>query len=174
MSDDPTKGGDAQTNTNNFYASKRYEYLVKARNYHYTNFNIWMMFFLVAVGGLFIGYYTLVKDNNHSEILLISFIGYFVSLLWHWSCKGYHWWEINWIRLIIKTEEHLKDEERIYSCFVNKHKQGSYWNPIKSANVSTSQIVLLFSFVIASTWSFIFYITCSMIAFKKYIKIVQN
>jgi len=149
-------------NTNGSTPDKtRYDYLVNARNFHYSQFNIWMMFFMVAVGALFAGYCTL-SGSKHShdfqfEIFLVLFLGYVVSLFWHWSCKGYYYWIINFIELINDYENSEGDIKTVgvgvYSCFANKRHNNNYHNPLKGANISTSAIVGIFSYIVAVSWA---------------------
>ena len=131
----------------------RFESLVKARDNLNTSFHLWMTFFTVAIGALFVGYYTMQNNEDVTmEIAVVSLLGYFVSLLWHWSCKGYYWWNINWINLIMDCERNLLPRCSIYSCFINKDEEGDYYNPLKPANISTSKLLGLFSFVITIVW----------------------
>jgi hypothetical protein len=136
----------------------RFDNLVKARDKINTDFHLWMTFFTLAIGALFVGYYTIVPNSSelHIEIVLISCIGYFVSLLWHWSCKGYYWWVINWINLIIECEQNLPPNCSIYSCFVNMNDKGNYYNPLKPSSISNGRLLGLFSFVTTVVWGILF------------------
>lgn len=136
---------------------ERYEFLINARNFHYDNFNKWMTYFYVAIGTLFIGYYTIASNPNMSaEKLILITLGYVTSLFWYWSSKGYYFWNINFITLINDCEKStlkLKKKECVYSVFANKKTQNNYLSPISGANISTSKIAILFSFVISIVWS---------------------
>ena len=83
-----------------FTPFERYKTLIAARNFHYDNFNKWLSYFYIAIGVLFVGFYTLKTSNNFSsfklEIKMILFLGYIISLLWYLSCKGYYFWNINY------------------------------------------------------------------------------
>ena len=136
---------------------ERYEFLINARNFHYDNFNKWMTYFYVAIGALFVGYYTIASSENMNteKIILIS-LGYITSLFWYWSSKGYYFWNINFITLVNDCEKNtlkLKKKKRVYFVFANKKTQNNYLNPISGANISTSKIAILFSFVISIVWS---------------------
>jgi len=134
----------------------RFDRLVKARDNLNTSFHLWMTFFTVAIGALFVGYYTMKnKGVVTMEIVVVSILGYFISLIWHWSCKGYYWWIINWINLIIDCERNLPKRSRIYSCFINKDDEGCYCNPLKPANISTAKLLGLFSFGVVVAWGFL-------------------
>ncbi|CAM1344639.1 RipA family octameric membrane protein [Tenacibaculum amylolyticum] len=136
---------------------ERYQFLINARNFHYDNFNKWMTYFYVANGALFVGYYTIASNANMStEKLILITLGYITSLFWYWSSKGYYFWNINFITLVNDCEKNtlkLKKKERVYSVFANKKTQNNYLNPISGANISTSKIAILFSFVISIVWS---------------------
>lgn len=136
-----------------------YEYLINARNFHYDNFNKWMTYFYVAIGALFIGYYTIAKDENlEDEKKILLLLGYTTSLFWYWSSKGYYFWAINFITLVNNCEKKslkLKKKDRVYSVFANKKKDRSYFNPLKRANISTSKVAILFAFTISIVWGMI-------------------
>ncbi len=136
---------------------ERYEYLINARNFHYDNFNKWMTYFYVAIGALFVGYYTIASNEKmDTEKLILITLGYITSLFWYWSSKGYYFWNINFITLVNDCEKNtlkLKKKKRVYSVFANKKTQNNYLNPISGANISTSKIAILFSFIISIVWS---------------------
>lgn len=142
-----------------FTPFERYKTLIAARNFHYDNFNKWLSYFYIAIGVLFVGFYTLKTSNNFSsfklEIKMILFLGYIISLLWYLSCKGYYFWNINFITLVNNCEEEclkLEPKDRVYFVFANKKTQNNYINPISGANISTSKIAILFSFIITISW----------------------
>jgi hypothetical protein len=142
-----------------FTAKERYDFLIKAKNFHYDNYNKWLTYFYVAIGALFVGYYTLTTSNTDNkfkdELLILISLGYIVSLLWYWSSKGYYFWNINFITLVNDCEEKdlgLSPENRVYYTFANKKTQNNYLNPIGGANISTSKIAIFFSFLIALVW----------------------
>ncbi len=145
---------------NELNSFERYKLLINARNFHYDNFNKWMTYFYVAIGALFVGYYTIKSstETNHQldeEIKILLLLGYFVSIFWYLSCKGYYYWNINFITLVNDCEANdlkLKPKKRVYYVFANKNTQNNYLNPISGANISTSKISILFSFTITVFW----------------------
>ncbi|WP_026776291.1 hypothetical protein [Polaribacter sp. Hel_I_88] len=136
---------------------ERYQFLINARNFHYDNFNKWMTYFYVAIGALFVGYYTIASSENmNTEKIILITLGYITSLFWYWSSKGYYFWNINFITLVNDCERNtlkLKEEKRVYFVFANKNTQNNYLNPLRGANISTSKIAILFSFVVSIVWS---------------------
>ncbi len=136
----------------------KYEILIKARNFHYENFNKRMAYFYVMIGSIILGFsYIISKDSNYSknyekEILILTVIGFIISLLWHWANKGYYYWNINFITLINHYEKNilkLKESERLYFVFANKTVQNNYLNPLEGANISTSKISIILSYLFA-------------------------
>jgi hypothetical protein len=139
----------------------KYEILIKARNFHYENFNKWMSYFYVMIGSIFIAlYYVISKGENYmtnfkTELIFICLIGFIVGVFWYWANKGYYYWNINFITLVNHYEKNLlnfKEEERIYFVFANKENQNNYLNPLKGANISTSKISILLSYIITFFW----------------------
>ena len=133
--------------------TEQYHLLINARNFHYDNFNKWMTFFYVAVGAIFVGYYSIIEKTglNFEKIIILS-IGLLVSIFWHWSCKGYYYWITNFIELIKHYEKRFHKNNRVYFCFANKKLNNNYFSPLSGANISTSKVTLLFSFLVANIW----------------------
>lgn len=143
---------------------EQYKLMIQARNFHYENFNKWMTFFYVATGALFLGYCTIVSADKIDHVqqnnleFIIPIVGYITSLLWYWSSKGYYYWNINFITLINHYEKNLMEldvNERVYFVFANKNSKNNYLSPISGANISTSKVTILFSYLIASLWGVI-------------------
>lgn len=135
---------------------KRYEILINARNFHYENFNKWMSYFYVMIASVILGFsYIITKSNTYdveykNELIFLALIGFSISLLWYWANKGYYYWNINFITLVNHYEKNLlnfKESERIYFVFANKDSQNDYLNPIGGANISTSKISILLSYL---------------------------
>ena len=159
QNDDKCKEITKSDNPNTLTSKERYDFLIKARNFHYDNYNKWMTFFYVAIGALFVGYYTLTTSsstkNFDKEALILVSLGFAISLLWYWSSKGYYFWNINFITLVNDCEEkdlNLDPKQRVYYVFANKKTQNNYLNPVSGANISTSKIAILFSFIITVVW----------------------
>ena len=149
--------------TDCFDLKSRYELIIKARNFHYENFNKWMTYFYLMISALVLGLCNILSkqdvdifDKQRNIVLVISFLGFIVSLAWHWSNKGYYYWNINFISLVNHYEKNLlkfNENERIYFVFANKEKQNNYANPLSGANISTSKISILLSYIITLFWS---------------------
>lgn len=145
-------------------AKERYELLVRARNFHYENYNKWMTYFYVAISAIFISFFTIhskpqeeIHDKFFIEIVLLT-LGYIVSLLWYWSCKGYYFWNINFISLVNYYETEVfkwENEKRIYNLFYDKSKQNNYGSPISGANISTSKVAILFAYIVSFFFGFL-------------------
>ena len=141
---------------------ERYKLLINARNFHYSNYSKWATYFYVAIGALFVAYYTLKSSPNQDNLLeyilleyILLILGYLVSLFWYWSCKGYYYWNINFITLVNNYEEKilkLEKEERVYFVFANTETQNNYFNPLSGANISTSKVTILFAFIVTVVW----------------------
>lgn len=144
----------------------KYQLVIKARNFHYENFNKWMTYFYLMISALVIGLCNILSKtdsdifNKQKDIVLfLSFLGFIVSLAWHWSNKGYYYWNINFITLVNHYEKNLlkfKEDERVYFMFANKSEQNDYSSPISGANISTSKISILLSYVVTLFWGSLF------------------
>ena len=70
--------------------------------------------------------------------------------------NSFNYWNINFITLVNHYEKNLlkfNENERIYFVFANKEKQNNYANPLSGANISTSKISILLSYIITLFWS---------------------
>lgn len=142
--------------------------VLKMRNFHYENFNKWSTYFYIIIGALFVGYYSVAGESGVDDVkLIILLLGYIVSVFWHLSNKGYVYWELHWTAFLKDIESKMKGKEkneRLYSVFYWGDSEtkginyGCYWNPISPASVSTSNITLLMSFIVAVCWGCLLYI----------------
>ena len=136
---------------------KQYERLIAARNFHYENLNKWLTFFYVAIGAVFAGFCTLHtnRPNLPLELVIIG-VGYIISLAGYLSCKGYYYWETNWIMLVHRFEKkYLADEDpemRVYSVMANKSANNCICDPTKGANISTTKVALVVTWLITMLW----------------------
>lgn len=139
----------------------RYKHLIDARNYHFTQYNIWMAFFIGINSALFVAYYSLLKENysllkeNYNlEKIVILLFGYIAAFLFYCSAKGYHYWINNFVNLLIDYENKnvRYDNDRVYSCIASKKNKFSYFKPLKAANISTFKIVILFAYLLTYGW----------------------
>lgn len=142
---------DAKYMTEEEKKDKQYERLIAARNFHYDNLNKWLTFFYVAIGAIFTGYCTL--HNDTALGLIILGVGYVVGLAGYLSCKGYYYWENNWIMLLQDFErKNQNKDQRVYSVFANVKGLDKPWCLVNGANVSTTKVALLLTFIIACTF----------------------
>jgi len=130
---------------------KRYDYLIEAHNFHYSQFNIWMAFFIVINGGLLAAY---CSDglNSNNEKMCILILGYVASFLFHCCSKSYNFTLANATKLIYDHEEKnvRYDHYRVYSCLIEKNNH--YFHPLKGANIKIAKVVTLFSFILTYAW----------------------
>lgn len=134
----------------------QYQRLIEARNLHYDNLNKWLMSFYVIIGALFVAMQAIhIGDHLHRYFELgIAIAGYMVSIAAFLSCKGYYYWELNWIMLVHDYEERkiASLEDRTYGVFGNKEANKSIWNPIMGANVSTTKVALAMTAIVTVLW----------------------
>ena len=150
------------------FEERQYQRLIDARNFHYENFNKWSLYFYAIIAALFVGYYN-VKDNNILAVA-IGLMGYIVSVCCYLSGKGYHYWEISWIRLVQAYERRLnvqlstsrkKKMNYVYSLFVEKDKTHQPEKVLSCSNISSSKLLLFVSFCVSSSWLFLMLIELS-------------
>lgn len=139
---------------------QQYKLTIDARDKLNDNYYKWMSYYYLANAGVVLAITTLftkMPKPDYSGILVLSLIGIFVCLLWHYSCKGYYYWSKSWIYLIIRLEKNLIKEDinlGCYSVFSEEVANGddSILLPNKPANISTPKLTLLFSFCCIIFW----------------------
>lgn len=138
---------------------EQYRNVIIARNFHYDNFNRWTTYFYVAIGSVFFAYISLVTAERiyikWSEFIIVKygllFLNFIISFFWFVANKGYYYWNIHWINLVHYYEREilkLDINNRVFNVVSNKKIQNDFLNPIKGANISTSKVTILFSFVV--------------------------
>jgi hypothetical protein len=133
-----------------------YKIAISARNFHFNNFSKWMTYYYLAVAAIFVAFYSTNSDTTDFKIGL-PLLGFFVSILWHLSCKGYYFWIKNWTFQISRFEDDMEDEQKVYSVFSEhvKEKENKLFSPIQSANISTSKLTLILSLFVCFIWSYL-------------------
>ena len=159
----------------------QYDKLINARNFHYDNFNKWLMSFYVIIGALFVALYNLHDKSSYQLMeLCVAIVGYVVSMACILSMKGYYFWETNWIMLIhhfekkyLKPKNKRKNivENRVYSIMANKKANSDINNLVGGANVSTSKVALFVTWIIAILWGAL---TISLLINLKECKCLEN
>lgn len=129
---------------------EQYDYLIKARNFHYDNYAKWANYFYLITVAIFIALY---NSKNTLIPIYIPCVGLITSLAWHWSSKGYYYWNINFVILINKMEEDLSPEDRVYSIFHNKRSNNNYLSITSGANISTPKVNIAFTFLTSCFWA---------------------
>jgi len=137
----------------------RYDYLIDARNHHYVQYHVWMLFFITINGGLFITYANLLKDGDAGrfEKITILLLGYVAAFLFFCSSKGYHYWITNFATLIhhYEREKYKTSDKFVYFVIANKENCDeyiTYLNPLKGANISTTKMISMFAAVLTYGW----------------------
>ena len=145
-----------------------YKIAIEARNFHYSNVHKWMSFYYIPVAAIFVAYYMVLTNANnlHKDldynwiIIIILFIGFIVSMLWHLSAKGYYFWSIHWIKVVNKFEKELYPQEykyRVYTIFSEYVRMNEKYCPVSGGlNISTPKSLMLLSYF--SALIFIFFL----------------
>ena len=111
---------------------------IKAIRYHFSEFYIWVGFFIAINGGLLIAYSSGYFESNALAIKLILILGYIASLLFY-CCSKIFKLCISHISKFIETD-------------FDKTEYAKYSHPLKYAKISTIDIVSIFSFFLVSIW----------------------
>jgi hypothetical protein len=138
---------------------RQYKLAIEARDKLLDNYHKWMSYYYLANAGVLVAITSVfTKDHTNPAILILSLIGLFICILWHFSCKGYYYWSKSWIDIIIRFERQMTLENNtlgVYSIFSKEvaEKEDTFWSPTKPANISTPKLTLLFSFLSIFSWS---------------------
>lgn len=137
-------------------AKERYKRLNKNSFLYHSHFNIWTGIFVIISGGLLVAYGNGIESDF--DRLLILFVGYIVSFLFHCSAKGFCYRISGFLNMIEYYKNTYAPE------FFNSERKGagdhnrdsSYINPIKGADISTPKIMALLSFFLTYVWGILF------------------
>jgi len=133
-----------------------YKIAISARNFHFDNFSKWMTYYYLAVAAIFVAFYSTKTDCIDFKAGL-PLLGFIVSILWHLSCKGYYFWIKNWTYQIKRFEDNMEDKYKVYSVFSKhvKENNNNMFNPVQSANISTSKLTLILSLIVCIIWGYL-------------------
>ena len=108
---------------------------IDAIRYHFTEFNVWMGFFVVISGGLLVAYSN--QNLDSLEKVLIPLVGYTTTFLCH--CLS-----ICYCRCVTRLSEIIDDSF--------KQEDEKYFPPLKYAKISTTRIISLLTFILTYPW----------------------
>ncbi|MCL2722557.1 MAG: hypothetical protein FWD47_14600 [Treponema sp.] len=136
---------------------ERYDYLNKTHDFLFSQFNLWVVFFIVINGGLSYAYVN--SDLRYFDKILILLLGYFATLFFYCTSTGIYFFINHYINHIIYLEEknipNIHDRllyrvhDKRYS-FTTKSR--NYFNPIQPVYTSSVKIVILFSYLLTYAW----------------------
>lgn len=144
---------------NKFY-KEQYKIAIDARDKLNDNYHKWMTYYYVANAAILVAVTSLYqKDDSNGALLMLPLIGLLTSMLWNLSCKGYYYWSISWIQIIIRYERLILGDDvknGVYSIFSSNvvHDNHSFLKPNTSANISTPKLTLIFSYFTILLWAF--------------------
>jgi len=119
-----------------------YDYPIDAVRYHFTQFNVWVAFFVAINGGLLIAYSSMDLKSNLEKILILL-LGYVAAFLFHYLSEVYDFC-IN--DLSDKIDEIKNDN--LQEAEQNK----VYFDSLRRTKTSTTKIVYLFSLILTYPW----------------------
>jgi hypothetical protein len=138
---------------------KQYNLAINARDKLNDNYHKWMTFYYVANGALVVAITSIFKDcQNNSGIMGLSIMGVIVCIFWNLSCRGYYYWSLSWINIIIDLERKLiqnNHELGVYSVFserVSEKEEDYSRSLIAPANISTPKLTILISLLSTISW----------------------
>lgn len=154
-----------------------YEKAIDGRNFHYQNYNTWANYYSIFTVALFVGFYTIIKDDS-APCKFISFLivilGLITSVCWNLTVKGHYHWMLSWITVVHKYEKELanfskmkgKTQYFVYSVYLKQNE-----NSLQK-NISSRKLTSKFTFVISFAWSVLLFL---MILYQlKELKIVSS
>lgn len=147
-----------------------YETAIKAREFHYKNFNYWANLYAIIIGALFIAFYTIFlsdceKDEMYYLMLcMITFMGSAISFAWLQTVRGHYHWLKNWINIVLYYEGKIVgengDDKRVYSLFFDDEDGNKNKNDkcclLKSKNISTQEITIRVILILYIAWILLF------------------
>lgn len=140
-----------------------YEKAIDGRNFHYQNYNTWANYYSIFTGALFVGFYTIIKDD-YSPCKFLSFLivilGLITSVCWNLTVKGHYHWMLSWIKVVHKYEKELANFSKkkgnpqyfVYSVYFKQNE-----NSLQK-NISSQKLTSKFTFVISLAWALLLFL----------------
>ena len=130
---------------------EKYKYPIDAIRYHFSEFNVWMGFFVVINGGLLVAYRS--DGNSDIEKMLIVLIGYIITFLFYFASRTFKRCITTFSNKIDcldqKTDKSDKTNEQSVS---SEESNSQYFRPLKYAKVAITRIVTLLTFILTYPW----------------------
>jgi len=136
----------------------QYKLAIDARDKLNDNYHKWMTYYYVANGAILVAITTIYnKVAIDNGILLLAIIGLITCIFWNLSCKGYYYWSISWMNIIVRFERKIIQDDLdlgVYSIFSKDvfENEDSILIPNKPANISTPKLTLFFSYCAIISW----------------------
>lgn len=127
-------------------------------------------YFVLFIGAIFVGYYNVLAINptgGDSEFLkewlplLLSALGFLLSLLWHMANRGSKFWQENWEAQIEELSTHLG----VPIFGIIKRPVHPIWNLMQEYPFSVSKVNQMVSLIITFAW---------LLMLGKEIKLLEN
>ena len=136
----------------------QYKLAIDARDKLNDNYHKWMTYYYVANGAILVAITTIYsKVALDNGILLLAIIGLITCILWNLSCKGYYYWSLSWMNIIVRFERKIIQKDLdlgVYSVFSKEvfSTEDLVAIPNKPANISTPKLTLFFSYCAIISW----------------------
>lgn len=111
-------------------------------------------YFVLFIGAVFVGYYKVLQIDGLSDsekewlLLLLSSLGFLLSLLWYMANRGSKFWQENWEAHIEMLSTHLG----IPIFGIIKHSTSSKLDLMKEYPFSVSKVNQMVSLIITFSW----------------------
>lgn len=107
-------------------------------------------YFVLFIGAVFVGYYNISSSEYQKEwlLLLLSALGFLLSLLWYMANRGSKFWQENWEAHIKELSTHLG----VPIFGIIKRREHSIRNLMQEYPFSVSKVNQMVSLIITFTW----------------------
>lgn len=115
-------------------------------------------YFVLFIGAVFAGYYKVLQIDGPSGsekewlLLLLSSLGFLLSLLWYMANRGSKFWQENWEAHIEMLSTHLG----IPIFGIIKHSTSSKLDLMKEYPFSVSKVNQMVSLIVTASWLLLF------------------
>lgn len=129
-----------------------YEKAIEGYHFQVGRYNIWMNYYAIFVGALFVALYSVWSEQGEEGDrflpLCIAVLGLVASVCWYGALLGYRTWNGHWVKRVHELEREIGDFPSVYG-YMPEVEPGKLY---AKGFVSTQKVTGLFLIAVMIAW----------------------